>query len=59
MLEFNRKTLETLRQTLEEGSVTTSRALQRSTFPAQFILVAAMNSCPPGYRSRIPKGHLA
>jgi len=49
--EFNRKTLEVLRQPLEEGQVTISRALRSTTFPAEFVLVAAMNPCPCGYRS--------
>jgi magnesium chelatase family protein len=47
--EFNRRSLEVLRQPLEEGNVTISRALHSSTFPASFILVAAMNPCPCGY----------
>jgi magnesium chelatase family protein len=51
MPEFNRKTLEVLRQPLEEGCVTISRALRSTNFPAEFILVAAMNPCPCGYRS--------
>jgi predicted ATPase with chaperone activity len=51
--EFNRKMLEVLRQPLEEGCVTISRALRSTTFPAEFILVAAMNPCPCGYRSEI------
>lgn len=49
--EFHRKTLEVLRQPLEEGQVTISRALRSTTFPADFVLVAAMNPCPCGYRS--------
>jgi magnesium chelatase family protein len=48
MPEFNRKTLEVLRQPLEDGSVTISRALRSTTFPAEFILVAAVNPCPCG-----------
>jgi magnesium chelatase family protein len=49
--EFNRPTLEVLRQPLEEGSVTISRALTSTTFPAAFMLVAALNPCPCGYRT--------
>lgn len=47
--EFNRRSLEVLRQPLEEGKVTISRALASTTFPASFVLVAAMNPCPCGY----------
>lgn len=47
--EFQRGSLEVLRQPLEEGHVTISRALTSTTFPASFILVAAMNPCPCGY----------
>src|SRR5579864_7081794 len=47
--EFHRRSLEVLRQPLEEGRVTISRALSSSTFPASFILVASMNPCPCGY----------
>jgi len=49
--EFIRKTLEVLRQTLEDGRVTISRVLRSTTFPAEFMLVAAMNPCACGYRS--------
>lgn len=49
--EFNRRTLEVLRQPLEDGRVTIARATQTSTFPADFILIAALNPCPCGYRN--------
>lgn len=49
--EFNRRTLEVLRQPLEEGRVTISRALHATTFPAEMMLVAALNPCPCGYRN--------
>jgi magnesium chelatase family protein len=47
--EFKRSTLEVLRQPLEEGRVTISRAATSLTYPGRFILVAAMNPCPCGY----------
>jgi len=48
--EFNRRTLEVLRQPLEEHQVTISRAMGSMTFPADLMLVAAMNPCPCGFR---------
>jgi magnesium chelatase family protein len=47
--EFRRSTLEVLRQPLEEGKVTISRAATALTYPARFMLVAAMNPCPCGF----------
>lgn len=49
--EFNRQTLEVLRQPLEDGHVTISRALNSTTFPANFVLIASLNPCPCGYRN--------
>ena len=48
--EFNKMTLEVLRQPLEDRQVTISRVNATLTFPADFILIAAMNPCPCGFR---------
>jgi len=47
--EFERRVLEALRQPLEEGRITISRAARQVDFPARFQLIAAMNPCPCGY----------
>lgn len=47
--EFNRKTLESLRQPIEDKKVNISRLKYSVTYPSEFILVAAMNPCPCGY----------
>ncbi|MEQ8210870.1 MAG: YifB family Mg chelatase-like AAA ATPase [Lacipirellulaceae bacterium] len=49
--EFNRQTLEVLRQPLEDGHVSISRALRSTEFPADFMLLASLNPCPCGYRN--------
>ncbi len=49
--EFDRKTLEVMRQPLEDRVVTISRALRSTTFPSNFMLVAALNPCPCGFRT--------
>lgn len=49
MPEFNRRVLEVMRQPIEDKAVTISRAQGTLTFPANFMLVAALNPCPCGY----------
>jgi magnesium chelatase family protein len=48
--EFKRSALEVMRQPLEDGKVTISRAAGSLTFPSEFMLVAAMNPCPCGFK---------
>jgi magnesium chelatase family protein len=47
--EFDRKALEVLREPMEAGRITISRAARQADFPARFQLIAAMNPCPCGY----------
>lgn len=47
--EFSRAVLDVLREPLETGEITLSRAARQATFPSRFQLVAAMNPCPCGY----------
>ncbi len=54
--EFPRSALEALREPLESGSVTISRAAMSTEFPARFQLIAAMNPCPCGYAGQVQKG---
>ncbi len=51
--EFKKNVLEVLRQPLEDGQVTIARASSTLTFPARFVLVAALNPCPCGYAGDI------
>jgi magnesium chelatase family protein len=52
--EFPRAALEALREPLESGRITISRAARQATFPARFQLLAAMNPCPCGWRGAPP-----
>lgn len=54
--EFSRDALEVLRQPLEDGIVTVSRARASFTFPARFLLVASMNPCPCGWHGDPERG---
>ncbi len=56
--EFKKTVLEVMRQPLEDGVVTISRAVQSLTFPANFVLVASMNPCPCGYFGSNISGHV-
>jgi len=49
LTEFDRKVLDVLREPLETGQITISRAARQADFPAKFQLIAAMNPCPQGY----------
>lgn len=48
--EFDRRVLDVLREPMESGRITISRAARQADFPAHFQLIAAMNPCPCGYR---------
>jgi magnesium chelatase family protein len=53
--EFPRAALEALREPLETGHITISRAARRADFPARFQLIAAMNPCPCGYLGSVQR----
>lgn len=53
--EFSRHTLEMLREPMESGEITLSRARHKTTYPARFQLVAAMNPCPCGFTGDLEK----
>ncbi len=52
LVEFDRKVLDVLREPLETGRITISRAARQANYPAKFQLVAAMNFCPAGCDSQ-------
>jgi len=49
LTEFDRRVLDVLREPLETSQITISRAARQATYPANFLLIAAMNPCPQGY----------
>jgi magnesium chelatase family protein len=49
LTEFDKRVLEVLREPMETGHITISRAAHQAEFPARFQLIAAMNPCPQGY----------
>ena len=49
LTEFDRHVIDVLREPMESGTITISRAARQADFPAQFQLIAAMNPCPQGY----------
>jgi magnesium chelatase family protein len=49
LTEFDRKVLDVLREPLENGEISISRAARQATYPAKFQFIAAMNPCPQGY----------
>jgi magnesium chelatase family protein len=55
--EFDRRVLEVLREPLESGQITISRAARQADFPARFQLVAAMNPCPCGHLGDTGRSH--
>lgn len=56
--EFDKRTLEILRQPLEDGNVTVSRSAGTFSFPARFMMIGAMNPCPCGYYGFEEKGRV-
>lgn len=57
LLEFQKKTIEMMRQPMEDGQVTISRLQGNYTFPCEFMLVAAANPCPCGFYPDLSKCH--
>lgn len=57
LLEFSKKSLEVLRQPLESGTITVSRAAHSITYPAKFLFIASTNPCPCGYYPNFNRCH--